>query len=188
MPPFSEVLGISLDIFNRDILAKNLNIANHYTYTLAPHIALVLASLNDDGLCFFCDLDVVEWGESGGGWSSMVLMLGIWSLLEIKMPTLARHALASKIQVFMERTSHYFVEVINLSSDPTRRQEASFLLRTALHRCRAANVSSKFNIRLIIYTIFLKFPQLSRSLYLAACKLKGVKPIAGILGDKVARS
>jgi len=84
---YSNLLFISTSIYNAEVLKKHLITAYHYTYSMAPHLVLVLSGLNSGtGQVVLAKDIIIKFGEvekKEQKWSYLHLFLGMSTLIEI---------------------------------------------------------------------------------------------------------
>jgi glycosyltransferase involved in cell wall biosynthesis len=82
---YSNVLFISTSVFDVRPLIAQLRFAYHYSYTMAPHVMLLIrALLERPAGCLLSTRRIVRWEAPAGGisWSGVRQMLGLGILLD----------------------------------------------------------------------------------------------------------
>lgn len=94
MDSFHNFLFISSGVYNLAKLNSGLRHANSFSYTLAPHAALVLAGVGQQGRVYFSAAELVRWGKADAAnkWSMIPMSLGIMNLLNLPLQTISNHA------------------------------------------------------------------------------------------------
>jgi glycosyltransferase involved in cell wall biosynthesis len=161
MPSFGDVLFMSSNIFNRCELAPSLYTGNHYTYSLAPHLALIIPALSEGKECYFSNKRLVVPG-SRGSWSRANFTLGVYSLLEIPMSQRSREILSKKIfHMAAPILLGAIRELIFKAANSEKSSESLFLYRSIKTRFKVAGAPLFFQIKLFFYEFFFYFPKLS---------------------------
>lgn len=83
---FSNLLFFTSGIYNKRI-KENLRIAYLYSYSLAPHIAILMISMNINSKVFFSNQEIVfrsnENNKSGKSWSMLSLSMALGTLSDL---------------------------------------------------------------------------------------------------------
>ena len=171
MDHFGNVLFLSCGVYRVPALRKQLNIACQYTYSAAPHMALLLASLGETGEACFSAGQVVEWGgplPAEQQFPNLSVMLGMATLLELSMPPDVRRALAQRILVTLVHwlpKRNIFGQLLVMAERDGDGAEARFTFDQI--RARLYYYERGFWPRLTtrFYAFLLRFPRLSFALF-----------------------
>jgi glycosyltransferase involved in cell wall biosynthesis len=141
--PFGTTLSISADAFRMEALRPFMSTAYMYAYTLAPHIAIVLAALRaNGGQCAFmsCRLCASGADVSLESWHKMWLM-SVVLLLELVPDRADRQALSKKIAYHMTNQTYLanFLVINSIKSGA----DNSFIFATRM-KLRSLLLSSPF--------------------------------------------
>jgi glycosyltransferase involved in cell wall biosynthesis len=96
-----NVIFISSNLYRAGSMRKNLYIGHRYSYSMAPHFALMLYSMKDGDEVVFRNNELVEAGVGDGAnhWSSIAQALSWPTLLELPLPPRDRKLLFQKLQI-----------------------------------------------------------------------------------------
>jgi len=99
-PGIANVIFISTNLYRVGSMRKYLYVGHRYTYTMAAHFALLLASIREGDEVVFLDSHLVSEGASGvdNRWSNLVQALSFPVFLELPMSSAERRSLAGKLQ------------------------------------------------------------------------------------------
>jgi hypothetical protein len=99
---FGNALFVSSSLFNAARLRKHLDHGHQFAYSCAPHLAMLLMALGEDGLAVFSPRALVHWErpQTENRGSLITIALGLPVLLELPMPQRERRALALSSHAF----------------------------------------------------------------------------------------
>lgn len=89
---------MSVGVFHCPTVVPQLRLGYQYTYSMSPHVAMLLPSLMDDASCVLSDKRIVEY-QSPAGWAPAIAQLGKMSLLDLPMKDSSRRILARKLRL-----------------------------------------------------------------------------------------
>lgn len=96
---WANFLFISANLYKVSALKSNLRFGYHYSYSLAPHVAVLFGCLiQGGGQVVFSSKKIVEYGPADSGWPR-VFQYNAAVLLEMMSNPIDRRALAKKIRV-----------------------------------------------------------------------------------------
>lgn len=109
---FGNTLFISAGVYKAETIRRNLRIGYHYAYSMAPHIACLLASLGGEGRCFMSADQITKWETNNRGdhWSSLDVALGAMVLMELPFPFELKRKLVAKMRDTVHEPSTFFGE------------------------------------------------------------------------------
>src|SRR5688572_16916600 len=94
---WSNLLFMSVGVFHCPTVMPQLRFGYQYMYSSAPHIAMMLASLDENARCVLSDGCIIQ-HQSPGGWAPVIALLGKMSLLDLPMKQSTRQILAGKLR------------------------------------------------------------------------------------------
>jgi glycosyltransferase involved in cell wall biosynthesis len=94
---WSLVLFMSVGVYHCPAVVPSLRFAYHFAYSLAPHVALVLASLGESGACCLAHEPIIR-HQGAAEWSMASSLLGKMALLDLPMDPDVRRELAQKLR------------------------------------------------------------------------------------------
>ena len=98
----ANVPWISASLYNISRVRSNLRFGYHLTYSMLPHVALLLTSIGADGQCFFSKKQVIDRTVTPAAqdkWSMINFALGSAVLLDLPLRPDIREQLATKLLV-----------------------------------------------------------------------------------------
>lgn len=100
---FGFVLMLSVGIYNAKQVSPYIKYAYHYSYTMAPHIVMVLKKLCGGGICLFRTEAIVDVKVNCGvnTWSTIFLP-NLLALRELGLPERATNVLAASVRREMD--------------------------------------------------------------------------------------
>jgi glycosyltransferase involved in cell wall biosynthesis len=126
---FSNALFISTSIFNAAELLDYIGFGYLYAYSCAPHLAVLLAGMKEDGEWRLSEKEIVdlELGKTvDQKWSPLIPALGKMTILELPMKHSARRLLAYKLYR-KPRLEYLALSLVRLAGRQRSSQEALFL-------------------------------------------------------------
>jgi glycosyltransferase involved in cell wall biosynthesis len=94
---WSLLLFMSVGVYHCPSVVPALRFGHHFAYSLAPHVALVLASLGERGACCLAHEPIVR-HQGQAEWSLASALLGKMTLLDLPMDDDVRRELARKLR------------------------------------------------------------------------------------------
>ena len=152
---WGNMLFMSVGVYHCPTLTPQLRMAYHYMYSYGPHIALLLASLQEGGRSVLSDKRIVD-HQSPPGWAPVVLLLGKMSLLEMPMRDAERRTFARKLR---EKPS--LEAIVTMLLHAARKegasQQALYQYDQICSRCYYYDRSWLLWMRMFCYRLLLKF-------------------------------
>jgi glycosyltransferase involved in cell wall biosynthesis len=162
---FGNLLFISSSIFNSKKIRQKIEYGYHYSYSCAPHIAMLLMSMDDDAEFRFTAKALVRWErqiEENRG-SLLVISKGLPILLDLPLTPIRRHLLGQHLSLFPSVSAIAHQIFLQIVFSRMKKSEARKLFKTILKR-----VSIEYGVkrRLIgyIWGMLMYFPATSYSL------------------------
>lgn len=94
---WSLLLFMSVGIYHCPTVLPNLRVGYLFAYSLAPHVAIVLASLGDQGVCCFSHKPIIR-HQAPAEWCAVNALLGKMTLLDLPMEDDVRREFARKLR------------------------------------------------------------------------------------------
>ena len=178
---FANTIFISSGVYNVKLLLPNIRIGYIYGYSLAPHLATVIYSLNENGGCLFSNKKLVHFDPpaSSDTWSTLTYCQVIMLLLEV--PVLLSNndfrILSDKISVWFMSDAAVYQEVNTLYNEGSLKSRYIFL--QVIARTILRNRSLKQKLVLFYLLVVTAFPAFS---VIKKLKRKGIAktPLARI--------
>ncbi len=170
---FSNALFISAGIFKADIIKSNIKLGYFYAYSMAPHFATLLATIGQEGQCYFSTSQLVNWEppEVGQRWSFLNLGLGIMTIVELVRDVDMRRILARKILKDVPSIEYYFYQLLWLAAKQKESDYAMFLYDQIFYRLF---YYSKWNkIKYYLIRLLLLYPNLTYKALFTFKKMRG---------------
>ncbi len=164
---FSNVVFLSVGIYKTSQVRNYIRFAYLFSYTLAPHTALLLASLNEKSKIIFSSKEIISRyivGSDDGEntWSQLFIRLSIPTLYEIpvklnkinqdKFNFLIRNGIGRPIRILSE---------IIMYLNKKEKQELFFLYNQICHRMIPFGVSAFWRVEFYLGKIILYIPPLA---------------------------
>jgi glycosyltransferase involved in cell wall biosynthesis len=133
---FSNILFISVNIYNAAHLRPCVKFGYHYAYTSAPHLATLIQAIRPDRRCCFLTdglLDGQGLVEREELWAPIVVFLGRMLLLELPLSAAERRALYEKLRK-RPRLEYLIVYLVMRERVEGRVDEATFLYDHIVYR------------------------------------------------------
>lgn len=99
-PGLANVIFISTNLYRAGAMRRKLYVGHRYTYTMAAHFALLLASIGNEDEVVFLNSSLVSEGARGvdNRWSNLVQSLSFPVFLELPMSSAERRSLSRKLE------------------------------------------------------------------------------------------
>ena len=169
MDDYGMALMISTSLFRANELVKQLAPANHFSYTLAPHLVLLLYALSDDrSVCYAKDEIIVSKNHIGEkNWAIMLYLFAL-ALTDVPLPPRELILLKQKIMKSINKHMIFIVLMAAAHAIKTKSVDRS-LHHFTLYRCRALRTPLSFGqrIRLALLGILFRYPTFTLALYRA---------------------
>lgn len=173
---FANILFISASVLHAERLRSRLRYAYHLIYSMAPLVAALLMTLEEDGVAVLSHRQIIGWGEPGEEthWSTVDQALGRMLLLELPLTTPMRRSLAARIAITPR-------EVVTLAYTLTGRALLSGDPKSSLFvynqiRQRAGLYSRRLDLKitLMLSRLPVRFPRLGLKWFMLASRLTGL--------------
>lgn len=81
---FERILFISGSIYNASMMQKHISAGYYFSYSMAPHLAILFSSLAEDGKGIFLTEEIVKWDPTpvNERWNALIIILRLYSLIE----------------------------------------------------------------------------------------------------------
>jgi glycosyltransferase involved in cell wall biosynthesis len=162
---WSHLNLMSVGIYNTVVLRGNLRVAYQYSYSMSPHIALVIATVGNAGECVFCVERIIRQQTlAAETWSPLVAAAAKFTLLELVVDDRARAAFAEKLRY---RPSLEAITAI-LHVGSVERVRKSRALYFYDRYCASAFYYQRtllMTIRVRLYRFLVAYPRATRSLF-----------------------
>ncbi len=162
---FVNFIFVSSGVYNIPKLLPHLRIGYMYAYSLAPHMALVMASIGDSGKVFFSNQKLVNFEppNSNDTWSRLTFSQVITLLMEVPMnlDNESFDILFSKITHWFMTDDQLFYELTITYQQSNRVKQWIFIQLIARTIFKKRNFKQK--LRLVYRIIKLFFPSHFRS-------------------------
>jgi abequosyltransferase len=182
MDSFGYALLISNSVFRVKDIWPNLRVGHHYTYSMAPHLALLMMSLHSAGQCAFSTRRIVSMvpPRADQQWPSIRWGLGIMMLLELPMAAHSRQLLAKKILQSSPPLEWLVTQLLATSVRDHNTQSARYQFDQIVSRFWYFRKGIMPKAKLHLYRLMLRFPNESISLITSVRQFlrRGNKPIS----------
>lgn len=133
---FANLLFVSSSVFHVAKLRGAFDWAHHYTYSCAPHLALLLTGMGPDAVAVFRSASLVDWKlpEVENRGSKFTMALGLPTLLELPLTAEERGLLARHLARFNTAGELLHEALLATLFGGRTRREALGLYLHALHR------------------------------------------------------
>lgn len=98
--PSDDLPWVSTSVFQAGRMLQHLKFGYQYTYSMLPHVATLLVSLADSGMCYLSKEQVLGKRRDaplGEQWSQINFALGFPTLLDLPLKPTVREGLAKKL-------------------------------------------------------------------------------------------
>jgi len=159
---WSHLNFMSVGVYRCSRLRDNLRFGYLYSYSMSPHLAVLMASLGDDGMCVFSTERIIdEQTLASETWSPMIAARGKFTLLGLMADRQERVALAEKLR---RRPSLESLAVfLHLGAcDPANRETALFQYDQYCSSARQYDQRVSTAIRVRLYRLLVRYPAATR--------------------------
>lgn len=183
---FPNVLFISSGVYKVAAFTPYLRLGYSSIYSMAPHFAMLLSTLGQDGQCCLAPEQIVRWvpPPPHQQWSFLTLGLGVMTLLDLPLNPVVRSDLARKIVRGLPRLNYFVIHLVMLSRKQKDPRTALYLFDQLSHRLYAYNATLPERIKLMLSRLMIRFPNATARLYKL---LRGRELTDGLSGDRFAR-
>ncbi len=164
---FSNVVFLSVGIYKTSQVRTFIRFAYLFSYTLAPHTALLLASLNEKSKIIFSSKEIISRYIVGSGdgentWSQLFIRLSIPTLYEIpiKLNQTNQNKFNFLIKNGIGRPIRILSEII-MYLNKKEKHELFFLYNQICHRMIPFGVSVFWKVEFLLGKIVLYLPPLA---------------------------
>ena len=162
---------IASSLYKVSVIRKNSRFGYQYAYTMIPHVATLLTSLQEDGKCFFSKERVtrVTIPATHEQWSMLNLALGYPILFDLPMEMDVREQLIDKLLVTRQgRSPHLpaiYHELRRMMIDEKSPKNAFYYYDQVRVRSRRCEKDWKRRLSLRFLGVLMRFPPLFGLLY-----------------------
>lgn len=151
------MLFISSAVFNARVLRRSLHIGYHFSYAMAPHLALLIEALGPNQKTVFCRSNIVsaEKPDRNDCWPTLPSYLGFATVLEL--PSVSdfktQRILARKIAVDNQPIVKCYYQLVKVGLGTKDRKSAQYCFtQVALRTIHSSGLISQFCTYIILRT------------------------------------
>jgi glycosyltransferase involved in cell wall biosynthesis len=180
---FSNILFLSTSIYNANNLRFQLRFAFQHCYSLAPHFAALLMSLDAMPNCVLSEKQIVGWesDQDQQSWSVVSLALGVMTVLELPLKSTTRVLLAEKIAAACSPPDALFFQLLKQELSTGEHAAARFYYDHLRYRLAYFEHNWRRRAAFGLYRILLDVPLISIRLLRLSSRLLG-RPTVKSLG------
>jgi hypothetical protein len=159
---WSHLNFMSVGVYRCSRLRANLRFGYLYSYSMSPHLAVLMASLGDDGTCLFRTERIIdEQTLASETWSPMIAARGKFTLLGLMAGHEERVALAEKLR--HRPTLESIAFFLHLGArDPAKKEAALFQYDQYCSSAMYYDHRISTSIRVWLYRLLLMYPVATR--------------------------
>lgn len=178
---WGDLLFISNSVFRAPLCRLHARQGFHFSYSYAPHLAMLFAALGKDGLAVLSSARVVQGHQEveNNMWSVAHMAISRMSILDMPMSAASRMRLAAAIYSHFGVINHTWLYCLGLAVNGDRPGAAYFFRKVCEENLRFRGVLEFVRARVLL--IALKMPRLSHRL---ARTIFGKQRVDGIIGNK----
>lgn len=161
------LLCISGGVYRVSSLLPYLSVGYLYSYSIAPHLALLLAATTDDQVCIFSSASVVSYQQkySGEGIDPIEFFLGVPILLDYFSETRLRVELARHLSGLNPSLKWLCFRLCLAATTHCDVVTALYLFNQIVYRAYYFEKPLFFRVQVTIFRAFLHFPRASLRLF-----------------------
>ncbi len=158
---FPTLLFMSVCVYRIEPILNVLRYGYLYSYSWAPHLAVVFAGLGDSGRVQFCSSPLIEQhqlADRKGYWSVLNVFMGIPVLADLPMKSETRQKLGRLLgsQLNLEQLPYHLIENQRRDSDQAY---ALYTFDHVVFRNFYFGTSFVRRIKAVVYRLFVKYPR-----------------------------
>jgi glycosyltransferase involved in cell wall biosynthesis len=169
----ADIPWTSSSIYRADKMLAQLKFGYQYTYALLPHVALVLVTIADTGLCCLSREPIVAKQRLGvpleQQWSLLNLALGFPTLLDLPLTPQVREGLARKLLATNQSEGIHFrslvYQLLLLAVKDRDHRSAVYYYDQICHRRYYFDRGPRRKAERFGYRLVLRFPQLTMLIF-----------------------
>ncbi len=158
---FSNILFISVNIYHAKTVKKQLSYGYHFAYTCAPHLAMVLQSLQSGGKAQLLAESLLD-GQCliplEESWAPIIVFLGKMLLLELPLSDDDRKLLYQKL-IPLPRLELLVIYLVKRVRRDGCDREALFLFDHVVYRASYYDKYGLFRFKSMIYRLLIRWPK-----------------------------
>jgi hypothetical protein len=186
MDHFGNILCISVSIFRLEPLLPNMRYGYQYAYSCAPHLALLLSSLGENGECVLLEKDLltkITVAGMGKHWSLIDVALAMFTLLQLPGLGSGRRALANQVASLANFGAVVF-QLVRLRLRGMPAAEALYLYDEYARQYRLATRKVGTVFLNLIYRSCIAWPRIGDRMFRLAIAIKKRKPEDYVTSDR----
>jgi glycosyltransferase involved in cell wall biosynthesis len=173
---YSNVLFISTSVFDARPLTAHLTSGYHFSYTMAPHLVLLMrALLEQPAGCLLSTRRIVRWEARPGGisWSGVRQMLGVGILLDTPL-TAAQKRRVAQLVTSPRSVEYLAAQLCQYMLRKGDRKLADYAFDQIYHRLLVYSGLPAMYLRYMFYrNVLLTFPRLGDGFFRYLSRLTG---------------
>jgi glycosyltransferase involved in cell wall biosynthesis len=174
---FGNILSVSASVFRVKDLLQQLRFGYHYAYSFAAHFAILLASLDQEGICLLADEQLLSQLAVGGQkdrWSYVDAGLGIFTLLQLPLKPRTRRRLAH-VLIDLVSLEAITLQLFQLRLNGQTYSETVFLYDHVCYYRFQLRYDIQQRLRSVLYRLLLRFPSFGKKAFIQYLTIRGVK-------------
>ena len=176
---FGNLLFISTGVYRRQAVIPMLRVGCHYTYSCAPHVALLFSSLDNTGQVEWRTEVIVQRprSEEESAQNFSVIFLGLPTLIELPMDRESRRCLMKKITAHGPSLAGTLAYTNALTLQTENRDYGWWLFGYLRRRLDGGSYSAFRELAILVASVLLRMPRLCWTSILWLARIKGTKVI-----------